>query len=222
MHLSGIRPWKSLNWPNRISLLRLLFVAPYVILLMNQNDPGWGWARYAALGIFAAMAVSDALDGYLARKYNARTRLGAILDPMADKAMVIASVVLLSLPMAWVTAAPLAGWVVVIVVAKDLWLILGFLVVYLVTDRFRVRPSVAGKVCTIVQCLMIGLTLLAPDLNAASAGLGTWTARAASWAAAAACAVAAVSYTLLGLAFIAHVGEKPLEGQAANRNHGQH
>jgi cardiolipin synthase (CMP-forming) len=222
MRLSGIRPWKNLNWPNRISLLRLIFVAPYVILLMNQNDPGWEWARYAALGVFAAMVLSDALDGYLARRLLARTRLGAILDPMADKVMIICSVVLLSLPAGRVPAAPLAGWVVVLVVAKDLWVILGFLVVYLVTDRFRVRPTAAGKVCTIVQSLMVGLTLLAPDLNAVRAGLGTWTARAASWAAAAACAVAAVSYTLLGLAFIAHEGQKPLEEQAPGRNHGPH
>ena len=222
MHLAGIRPWKSLNWPNRISLLRLLLVAPYVILLMNQNDPGWGWARYAALGIFIVMALSDALDGYLARRFQARTRLGAILDPMADKAMIICSVVLLSLPAGAVQGAALAGWVVVLIVAKDLWLILGFLVVYLVTDRFRVRPTVAGKVCTVVQCLMVGLTLLAPDLNAAAGGLGTWAARAASWAAAAACAVAAFSYTLLGLAFIARAGEKPLEEHAPNQNHGQH
>ena len=222
MRLAGIRPWKSLNWPNRISLLRLLFVAPYVILLMNQNDPGWGWARYAALGIFVAMALSDALDGYLARRFQARTRLGAILDPMADKVVIICSVVLLSLPIGAAPGAVLAGWVVVIVVAKDLWLILGFLVVYLVTDRFRVRPTAAGKACTVFQCLMVGLTLIAPDLNAFREGMGTWTARAASWAAAAACAVAAVSYTLLGLAFIAREGEKPLEEHAVNRNHGQH
>jgi cardiolipin synthase len=222
MRLAGIRPWKSLNWPNRISLLRLLFVAPYVILLMNQNDAGWEWARYAALGLFAAMVLSDALDGYLARRLQARTRLGAILDPLADKVMIICSVVLLSMPVGWVTEARLARWVVVLVVAKDLWVILGFLVVYLVTDRFRVRPTAAGKVCTIVQSLMVGLTLLAPDLNAAQKDLGTWTARAASWAVAAACAVAALSYTVLGLTFIAHEGEKPLEEHVADRNHGQH
>jgi cardiolipin synthase len=222
MHLAGIRPWKSLNWPNRISLLRLLLVAPYFILILNQNDPDWSPARHAALAIFVVMAASDALDGYLARRLGARTRLGAILDPMADKVMIICSVVLLSLPYSWVPAAPLPNWVVVIIVAKDLWVILGFLVVYLVTDRFRVRPTAAGKVCTAVQCTMVGFTLLAPEMNTLGGSLGTWIARGASWAAAAACVAAAVSYTLLGLAFIARE-EKPLEEHGSHgRNHEQH
>jgi cardiolipin synthase len=244
MHLAGIRPWKSLNWPNRISLLRLLLVAPYFILILNQNDPNW-WpaltalapeaARWAAMAIFAVMAVSDALDGYLARRMGARTRLGAILDPMADKVMIICSVMLLSQPYCWVNAAPLRNWVVVLVVAKDLWVMLGFLVVYLVTDKFRVRPTLAGKACTGVQCLMVGFTLLAPELNAlgrhagAAFPLGTWIALGLSWATAAACVAAAVSYTVLGLAFIASE-QMPLEDHAslgaqtglAKKNHERH
>ena len=92
------RPWGSLNWPNRISILRLLLVAPFVELLLNINDPSWrSWARYAALAIFVVMAVSDFLDGMLARKLNIRTRLGALLDPLADKVLIICSVVLLSM-----------------------------------------------------------------------------------------------------------------------------
>ena len=111
---------------------------------------------------------------------------------------------------------------VVLIVAKDLWVSLGFLVVYLVTDRFRVRPTIAGKLSTLVQCLMVGFTLLAPELNRLSGGLGTRVALALSWATAAACVAAAVSYTILGLAFIARE-EKPLdEHAAAGKNHERH
>jgi cardiolipin synthase (CMP-forming) len=237
MHLAGIKPWKSLNWPNRISLLRLLLVAPYFILILNQDDRNWwpamtqfapDFARRSALVIFIVMAISDALDGFLARRMHARTRLGAILDPMADKVMIICSVVLLSQPYSCVREAPLPNWVVVLVVAKDLWVTLGFLVVYLVTDRFRVRPTLAGKLCTAVQCLMVGFTLLAPELNSLAPhlglpfALGSWVAMSLGWATAAACVAAAISYTVLGLAFIA-TEQKPMEDHALlKKNHERH
>ena len=96
MNDTEIKPWAVLSWPNRISLMRLLLVAPFIVLLMNQQQ--WGpSARYGALAIFIVMAVSDAIDGMLARRLNQITRLGAILDPLADKVLVICSVVLLSL-----------------------------------------------------------------------------------------------------------------------------
>lgn len=208
MNPARIKPWGSLNWPNRISLLRLLLVVPFVIMLMNQRQ--WPTARYVAMAIFAAMTLSDVLDGYLARRLGVQTRLGAILDPLADKAMIICATVLLSLPDSWVDGAPLANWVVVTVVGKDLWVIIGFVVVYLVTDRLRVQPTLTGKACTFAQSLMVGLTLLAPDLNMLHAELGTWIARLMSWGVALMCVVAAAGYTLLGLTFLA-TEEKPLD-----------
>ena len=106
-HPKPVRPWGSLSWPNRMSILRLLLVAPFVVLLMNQNQPGWAFARYVAVGIFVVMALSDWIDGILARKLNAMTRLGAILDPLADKMLIICAAVLLSLPESAVRSAPL-------------------------------------------------------------------------------------------------------------------
>ena len=109
-----IKPWMSLNWPNRISLLRLLLVPPFVVLLMHQRQ--WPTARYIALVIFSAMAFSDLADGLMARRFNAKTRLGAILDPLADKVLIICAAVLLSLPNSAVEGAKLADWVVVAIV----------------------------------------------------------------------------------------------------------
>lgn len=198
----------TLNWPNRISILRLLLVAPLVVALMNQHD--WPAARHVALGLFVIMGVSDALDGMLARKTGARTRLGAILDPLADKVMVICTVVLLSLPESAVPQARLPSYVVVAIVGKDLWVIAGFMVIYLVTDRFRVQPTLAGKLSTFAQIVMIALTLLAPDINRLSAGLGSILAMITAWAVVALAILAAASYTALGLRFIARE-EKPLD-----------
>ena len=213
MVLDVVRPWKHLNWPNRISLIRLLLVAPFVILLVNQRD--WPYARYAALAIFAGMALSDALDGVLARRLNARTRLGAILDPLADKVLIICSAVLLSVPETSPDGVTLSNWIVVFIVGKDLWVILGFLVIYLVTDRFLVHPAKAGKACTVGQVVMVLCFLAGPDLNALAAGLGSWIARAASWAVAALCVLAVIIYTRMGLIYVLQE-EKPLEDAIAN------
>ena len=203
-----VRPWRSLSWPNRISILRLLLVGPFCVLVMNQHQ--WTHARYGAVAIFVGMAVSDYLDGVLARRLNQKTRLGAILDPLADKVLIICSVVLLSLSESAVSEARLSNWVVVAVVGKDLWVIVGFIVIYLVTDRFRVHPTLAGKVSTFGQLVMVGLVLIAPDLNAVSQRLGTYLATGAAWAVVGLSVAAVISYTRLGLRFVAE-GQQPLE-----------
>ena len=212
------RPWRSLNWPNRLSLLRLLLVAPFCLLVINQQ--AWQYARYGALVIFVWMAISDYLDGVLARRLNQKTRLGAILDPLADKVLIIFSVLLLSQTASAVPGAQISNWVVVAVVGKDLWVILGFIVLYLVTDRFRVYPTLAGKVSTFGQLLMVGLVLVAPDLNDLSPQLGTRLADGAGWLVTALSAVAVVSYTRLGLKFVAE-DQKPLETNCQKSQKGQ-
>ncbi len=225
------RPWGSLNWPNRISLMRLLLVAPFVALLLNQHD--WPWARHASLWIFVVMAASDFADGVIARRMGLKTRLGAILDPLADKVLIICSVVLLSIHdyaprMAAGDQNPvfeIPKWVAVAVVGKDLWVILGTVVVYLVTDRLRVYPTWAGKISTVVQLAMVICVLLVPDLESFRAGLGVTLAWALCWLVAAMAVAAVVSYTRLGLSFIAHE-QKPLDEarrarlkDAANEQH---
>ncbi|MHC4295051.1 MAG: CDP-alcohol phosphatidyltransferase family protein [Planctomycetota bacterium] len=207
-----VRPWGSLSWPNRISILRLLLVAPFVMMLMNQGE--WAYARHAALGIFIVTGLSDLLDGMLARRLNLKTRLGAILDPLADKALIICAVVLLALPDSAVEGFLLPNLVMVIIVGKDLWVIIGFIVVYLVTDRFRVYPTLVGKATTFGQLVMVGLVLIAPDLNRLSPKLGSHLAYGASWIVAGLSITAVLSYTRLGLLFVAE-GQKPLEAHGS-------
>ena len=214
MTLNQEKLWGSLSWPNRFSLLRLLLVAPFIVLLMNQDNPSWQWGRHAAIGIFLLMAVSDFLDGLLARRLDAKTRLGAILDPLADKVLIICSVVLLSLPGSAVEGARLDNWVVVAVVGKDLWVILGFVVIYLVTDRFRVQPTLAGKACTFGQLTMVASVLVAPDLDLLWPKVGGWIAFVTGIGVSLLCLWAVISYTRLGLRFIAKE-EKPLEDPPA-------
>jgi len=209
--------WRALSWPNRISLLRLLLVAPFVVLLMNQQQ--YDAARYAAAGIFVFMALSDALDGMLARRLNAKTRLGAILDPLADKTLVICATILLSLPDSSVRGARLPSWVVVCVVGKDLWVTIGFVVIYLVTDRLRTQPTVEGKAATFGQLIMVGFVLIAPELNRLGGDAGTWAANIMSWCVAALCVLAVMSYTRRGLGFIT-AEQKPLDDNGVGNGNG--
>jgi cardiolipin synthase len=181
--------------------LRLLLVAPFVVLLQNhQSHPVY---RYVATGLFAFMAASDVLDGYLARRLNSRSRLGAILDPLADKTLIICAVVLLSLPHSAVAGATLPGWVVVMIVGKDLWVIGGFLIIFLLTGSVHVLPSGPGKICTAGQVAMVAAVLISPELNLLSMKIGTHLAMILWYTVAGLCAISVISYTRIGLTFVA-------------------
>ena len=201
-------PWASLNWPNRITLVRLLLVAPFIALLLNQDT--LPQARHLAMLVFVVMAVSDLIDGILARRLHQRTRLGTMMDPLADKVLIICSVVLLSIPETAVPGAKISNWVVVAVVAKDLWVMLGFLVIYLVTGQIHVHTVRAGKVSTCGQLVMVALVLVAPDLNDLVSGVGSRLASVAGWAVACLSVVALISYTRLGLGLVAE-SDRPVE-----------
>ena len=199
-----MRPWTVLNWPNRITLFRLLLIFPFVMLIQHQQErPLY---RHIALGTFVMLAISDFLDGYLARRLDCKTRLGAILDPLADKGLIICAVILLSMPNSCVvdgtTRIQLPNWVVVAVVGKELWVVVGFLVLFLVTGKVRVKPSRAGKSSTTAQLAMVSALLLAPDLNRLGWDVGTHLARVLWWAVLVLCLGSIVSYTRMGLSIL--------------------
>ena len=171
--------------------------------------------RHLALRIFLVMAVSDVLDGYLARRPGHTSRLGAILDPLADKTLIMCAVVLLSLPHSAVAGTRLPHWVVVLIVGKDLWVIVGFVVVFLLTGHVRVMPTWPGKLCTAGQLVMVAAVLVSPDINRLAPAAGTALAKALWWATAALSVAAVVSYTRLGLLFGAEGDRGQHDGPAA-------
>ena len=155
----------KISWPNRITLTRIILVVPFVMVMMHLQDPAWsGWARWAALIIFAVMAVTDGLDGYLARKLNAESAAGKILDPLADKILIFFSVILLAHRGTHVEGALLPVEVAIIAIGKDLVVVLGFCVIYFSTSQVYIDPRKVGKRCTLVQLLMVIAILLSPDL----------------------------------------------------------
>jgi cardiolipin synthase len=174
---------RLLNLPNLLTLARLL-AAPFVAACILRQAYG------QALALLAAAGATDALDGFLARRCGCSTRLGAWLDPIADKALLVTVYVSLG------SAGLVPQWLVMIVVGRDL-LILAFAgVAFLTTQYRRFDPSVWGKLSTLVQIVtsvvVIGsralpwpaLTLWAGTLPVITAIVTVWSGLHYAWRAA--------------------------------------
>jgi CDP-diacylglycerol--glycerol-3-phosphate 3-phosphatidyltransferase len=152
-----------------LTMLRLLLLPVFLWLLLADAGPQSEGLphphRWWAVGIFAVMAATDKLDGYLARRLNQVSKLGTVLDPVADKLLIASSVVLLSFD--WV-ASPgyaIALFVVAAVYGKDLLVALGAVALLYLTGKVTVRPRILGKASTVLQLTLVILTLIAPDLD---------------------------------------------------------
>jgi cardiolipin synthase (CMP-forming) len=154
-----------LSWPNRITIGRILLTAPFVIVMLYVNHPDYTpWARYGALVFFAIMAVSDAVDGWLARRNHDVTRLGTFLDPLADKLLITCACLLLCSRRSAMPSLQLPYIVVVIIIGKDLYITAGFIILYMVIGERKIVPTRIGKTCTLLQLTMVIGMLIAPDI----------------------------------------------------------
>ena len=132
--------------PNMICIARIILVAPIVWSLLE--------GRYAlALGLIVIAGLSDALDGYLARRFDWRTRLGGLLDPAADKLLMFAAFVTL----AWIGLVPV--WFSAIVVGRDIIIISGTIVYQLTVAPIHGEPTSTSKLNTVFQILFVLLTI---------------------------------------------------------------
>jgi CDP-diacylglycerol--glycerol-3-phosphate 3-phosphatidyltransferase len=153
------------SWPNLITIARILLIGPFVVALLHLHDADVArLARWSAMGIYALMSISDALDGYLARRMKQESSLGRFLDPVADKLLILCSVVLLAYGGTHVPGMQVPVWVVVIAIWKDLVVVIGFVVVYLITSKVYIVPRFWGKATTGTQLVMVIAILLSPDL----------------------------------------------------------
>lgn len=137
----------TINLPNILTVTRILLTPMFVIFLLRDM---FGFA----LIVFTISAVSDGLDGLIARYFDQRTELGAYLDPIADKLLMTASYVSLA------AMKILPPWLTVIVITRDLLIILGFAVFALSHKHVEVKPSLVGKCTTAAQVTTIILILL--------------------------------------------------------------
>jgi cardiolipin synthase len=143
----------ALTVANLLTISRLIMIPVFVTTLYYER---FIWA----LGIFLAAAITDLLDGLVARSFNQKTQLGAILDPMADKLLLVTAFIILSLPRFTLTD-PIPFWLTATAISRDVFIVLAALVINMTTGFSRFRPSAPGKLNTFVQIVMIVFFLAA-------------------------------------------------------------
>ena len=133
--------------PNAITILRILLVPPFMIYLLRGQYGG-------ALVIFTIAAISDFVDGYVARRFKQRTSIGAFMDPLADKLLAGTAFVLLAVQQI------IPDWLAVIVISREFVIVGGLYLLSLLGADIRISPSRMGKVNTAVQLTTICVCLL--------------------------------------------------------------
>jgi len=196
----------KLSWANRMTIMRILLVAPFVSLMLKTNDAELSAGmrdviRYVSFSIFLIMAFSDAFDGYLARKNKQVTRLGAFLDPVADKLLITSACLLLVSQRGHVEDFLLPPTVVVLIIGKDLFLLIGFVIVYFITSHFLIAPALIGKIANALQLSMVAGILIAPEFSAVLPGW-IWLLRTLWWSAAGTAILATLIYIRNGSRYI--------------------
>jgi cardiolipin synthase (CMP-forming) len=182
-----------------LTYLRLLLLPAFLWMLLLDGFGAERPYRYAALAVFAVMAVTDKLDGMLARRLGQVSRVGAVLDPIADKLLISVTVVLLWFERIAPAGYALPTWLVLSVYGKDLMLAVGVVSVLRRHGTVRIAPRWPGKWACALQMVTVVATLAAPDIARLGDSVAWWATRGL-WAITAAVTLCAVvDYFLLGL-----------------------
>lgn len=200
-HMPPQTGWRqSLAWlPNAISIGRIILTIPIIWLLLTQRYETALWLVFIA-------GISDGLDGFLAKRFHWTSRLGGILDPIADKILLISAFAIL----AW--QAHMFWWVAAIVLLRDVGLLLTGTYYHFRIRKLVARPSVVSKINTVLQIALALLILVA---------LAGWFSLPYDWMLGISVAVF-VSTLLSGLDYLWNWGQKAIREDRQNKNHQQH
>jgi CDP-diacylglycerol--glycerol-3-phosphate 3-phosphatidyltransferase len=139
---------------NKITILRILLIPFFVVEVLYYAQSGHELYRTLAVLCFAVAAVCDGVDGYVARRFNQRSELGAILDPLADKLLLVSGIVVLSFDHApYLDSVPL--WLTGTIIGRDVLILVGMVVIQLMVGKVKVRPRIIGKVATVLQMIVV-------------------------------------------------------------------
>ena len=148
--------------PNQITIARILLIPVFVVLAIyygktavtgHPNES----LRMATIGVFLIASLSDGVDGWLARRFHLKSRLGAVLDPLADKGLMLTAIITLSITK-WPYELPV--WYPVLVISRDVIILGGCGVLRLLNDHLEVHPSLLGKASTFLQMLTVAVVML--------------------------------------------------------------
>ncbi len=181
-----------MNIPNLLTLLRLILV-PLIVILLIQGS------FLKALAVFVVAGLSDALDGFLARVLHQQTVLGAYLDPIADKALLISSFLTLAV------LQVIPGWLAVIIISRDVIILLGIAILSLLSIPLEIRPAFVSKVTTALQLITI---LMALAINSMPGGFHQLPLLAVYWLTALFTILSGLNYIARGVKLINHGAKK--------------
>lgn len=163
---------------NKVTILRMLLIPFFVVEALYYVKTGKETFRLLAMLSFVVAAVCDGVDGYIARRYNQRSELGAMLDPLADKLLLVSGIILFSF-----NNEPHFGsiplWLTGTIIGRDFLLILGLVVIQMTVGKIKVRPRMIGKVATVLQMICVGWILMRWDKDLPPGWFWTWTIGAA-------------------------------------------
>ena len=155
-----------LTLANRITILRILAVPLFILLLIYYTSgfaklQGVAMLRWCATGVFLGIFFLDAVDGYVARVRHEITGLGTILDPLADKAVLLSALILLSLPASAAAFQPhLPVWFVLVAISRDAILVTGAAIIQSIMGNVTVHPRITGKIATFFQGTVVVWSLI--------------------------------------------------------------
>jgi cardiolipin synthase len=163
---------------NKVTIGRILLIPLFVVEVLNYVKTGHEVHRLVALITFSTAAILDGVDGYIARHYNQRSELGTILDPLADKLLLVSGVIVLSFD-----HQPLLGqlplWLAGTIIGRDVVILAGMIVIQFTVGKVTARPHVVGKVATVLQMISVLWVLLKWDAGGGATWLLGWTVAAA-------------------------------------------
>lgn len=149
---------RIITLPNLLTITRMALIPVFVSLVFYQKF-------LLALGVFVVAGITDGLDGLLARRFQQQSPLGRILDPIADKMLLVTSFVVLSLrtvyPIPLPKHLPVPFWVTITVISRDVFILVSAAAIYMVSGFRSFRPSWLGKASTVVQIIAVAAVLLA-------------------------------------------------------------
>jgi cardiolipin synthase len=165
---------KGMTTANKVTIVRILLIPFFIVQIIYYFRTGNEFHRFLGLLSFAVAAILDGVDGYIARRYNQRSELGAILDPLADKLLLVSGIMLLSFgSQPYLKVIPL--WLTVTVLSRDMLMLIGLAVIHITCGKATVRPRILGKIATVLQMVTVLWTLLKWN----TAWLSGWTLSAA-------------------------------------------
>jgi len=152
---------RILTVPNTLTVFRMVLIPVFVTMLFYQRF-------IVALAVFVCAGLTDGLDGLLARRFDQRSQLGTVLDPIADKLMMVTAFIVLSMrsifPAPVPSHLPVPFWVTVAVISRDVFIIVGAAAINIMTGFRGFRPSWLGKVNTTVQIVAIAAIMFAASV----------------------------------------------------------